>query len=129
LIFKEYHFYILDDKKHDFKFVQHCFKLHWSHIVQNDYAPTSHWVWFDGCASQFKSTKPWFFVSKYPNMTNGCKTTWNFFGSGHGKGLHDGDGVVIKRLIRKEQLYVNGAKLQNVKEFVQFLHEHLSNRL
>jgi hypothetical protein len=60
-------------------------------------------------------------------MTNGYKMTWNFLGSGHGKGLHDGVGVVIKRFIRKEQLDVNGAKLQNAKE-VQFLHEHLSKR-
>jgi len=59
-------------------------------------------------------------VSKYPNMINGCKTTWNFFGSGHGKGPHDGASVVIKRLIRKEQLDANGGKLQNAKEVVQF---------
>jgi hypothetical protein len=62
-------------------------------------------------------------------MTNGCKTTWNFFGSGHGKGLHDGDGDVIKRFTGKEQLDANGAKLQNAKEVVQFLHEHLPKRL
>jgi len=62
-------------------------------------------------------------------MTNGFKTMWSFFGSGHGKGLHDGDGVVIKRLIQKEQFDANGAKLQNAKEVVQFLHEHLSKRL
>jgi hypothetical protein len=24
----EYHFYISNDRKHDLKFVQHCFKLH-----------------------------------------------------------------------------------------------------
>jgi hypothetical protein len=53
-------------------------------------------------------------------MINGCKTTWNFFGSGHGKGPHDGASVVIKRLIRKEQLDANGGKLQNAKEVVQF---------
>ncbi len=46
-------------------------------------------------------------MSEYPNMTNGCKTTKNFFGSGHGKNLHDGASVVIKRLIRKEQLDAN----------------------
>ncbi len=62
-------------------------------------------------------------------MTNGCKTMWNFFGSGHGKGLHDGVDAVIKRFIRKEQLDANDAKLQNAKEVVQFLHEHLSKRL
>ncbi len=36
---------------------------------------------------------------------------WNLFGNGHGKGLHDGAGVTIKRLIQKEQLDANGAKL------------------
>ncbi len=61
--------------------------------------------------------------------SHGFKTTWNFFGYGHGKGLHDGAGVAIKRLIQKEQLDANGAKLQNAKEVVQFLHEHLSKRL
>lgn len=35
----EYHFYIFDDRKHDFEFVQHCFKLHWEHMVEHDYAP------------------------------------------------------------------------------------------
>ncbi len=53
---------------------------------------------------------------------------WNFVGSGHGKGSHDGVGVIIKRFIRKEQLDANGAKLQNAKEVVQFLHEHLSKK-
>jgi hypothetical protein len=53
-------------------------------------------------------------------MTNGCMSTWNFFGSGHGKGSHDGVDAIIKRLIQKEQLDANGGKLQNVKEVVQF---------
>ncbi len=59
-------------------------------------------------------------MSKYSNMINGCKTTWNFFGSGHGKGSHDGASAIIKRLIRKEQLDANGGRLQNAKEVVQF---------
>jgi len=62
-------------------------------------------------------------------MTNGFMTMWNFFGNGHGKGLHDGVGVAIKRLVPKEQLDANGAKLQNAKEVDQFLHEHLLKRL
>jgi hypothetical protein len=51
-------------------------------------------------------------------MTNGYETTWNFFSSGHGKGMHDGARAVIKRFIQKEQLDANGAKLQNAKEVV-----------
>ncbi len=54
---------------------------------------------------------------------------WNFFGNGHGKDLHDGAGVAIKIFIQKEQLDANGAKVQNAKEVVQFLHKHLSKRL
>ncbi len=38
-VFNEYHFYIFNDRKHDSKFVQHCFKLHWEHMVANNYAP------------------------------------------------------------------------------------------
>ncbi len=61
-ILTEYHFYILDDPKHNSKFVQHYFKLHWGYMVEQGYAPQWHWVWNDGCASQFKSSKPWYFV-------------------------------------------------------------------
>jgi hypothetical protein len=62
----EYHFYIFDDRKHDSKFVQHYFKLHWQYMVDNGHTPQWHWVWNNGCASQFKNSKPWYFVSKYP---------------------------------------------------------------
>jgi hypothetical protein len=97
-ILSEYHFYISDDYKHDYEFVQHCFKIHWQHMVDQRYAPKWHFVRLDGCATQFKSIKPWYFVSRYPSMTNGCKMVWFFFGSDHGKGPHDGAGV-IKRFI------------------------------
>jgi hypothetical protein len=98
-VLTKYHFYIFDDRKHDLEFVQHCFKLHWEHTMANGYSPKWHWVWSDGCASQFKSSKAWFFVSKYPNFIQGCNMLWNFFGSGHVKGPHDGVGVVIKRFL------------------------------
>jgi hypothetical protein len=35
----EYHLYVYDDKRHDSKFVKHCFKLHWDHMVKGGYAP------------------------------------------------------------------------------------------
>jgi hypothetical protein len=47
----EYHFYISDDCKHDSEFAQHCFKLHWQHMVEQGYTPQWHWVWSDGCTS------------------------------------------------------------------------------
>ncbi len=52
---------------------------------------------------------------------------WSFFGSGHGKGLHDG--ACVKVFLKKEQQNAHGEKLQNVKEVVTFLRKHLSCRL
>ena len=46
---------------------------------------------------------------------------WNYFGSGHGKGKHDGAGAVIKRALTAEQLDVNGACLQNAHDVVEWL--------
>jgi hypothetical protein len=69
-------------------------------MVENGYVPQWHLVWLDGCVSQFKSSKPWFFVSKYPSFTtSGCTMMWYFFGNGHGKGPHDGVWVVVKRFL------------------------------
>jgi hypothetical protein len=54
---------------------------------------------------------------------------WSFFGSGHGKGPHDGEGMMIKRFLWREQLNVHGEKLQNVEEVVDFLCKNLYERL
>ncbi len=124
----EYYLYIFNDKKHNSKFVQHCFKLHWDHMLVFGYVPNWHLVWSDGCGSRFKSSKPWFFVNKYPNINNGCKMIWSFFGSSHGKGPHDGARTIIKRFSRGEQLNVHGEKLQNAEEVVTFLRKHLFDR-
>jgi hypothetical protein len=32
---------------------------------------------------------------------------WSYFGSGHGKGVHDKVGVILKQEIPKEQLTMN----------------------
>ena len=45
----------------------------------------------------------------------------NYFGSGHGKGEHDGAGAVIKRALTHEQLKVDGATLNNAASLVEFL--------
>jgi hypothetical protein len=59
-----YYYYISDDKKHDSLFVQHCLKLHWCDLIEARIFPTRHIVWSDGCATQFKGAKAWFFVAK-----------------------------------------------------------------
>jgi len=38
-VLTKYHFYVLDDRKHDFEFVQHCFKLHSKYILDQGFKP------------------------------------------------------------------------------------------
>jgi hypothetical protein len=66
--------------------VKHFFKIHWKYISNQGFKPNWHYVGFDGCTSQFKSSKTWYFVLRYLDMTSGCEMMWSFFGSGHGKG-------------------------------------------
>jgi uncharacterized membrane protein len=47
---------------------------------------------------------------------------WSFFGSGHGKGHHDGGLAIIKHFIQREQLNAHGKKLQYA---INFLHVNL----
>jgi hypothetical protein len=54
---------------------------------------------------------------------------WSFFGSGHGKGPHDGAGAVLKRYIRTAEFDVNGPKLQSTADIVNFLKEKLTVNL
>jgi hypothetical protein len=117
LLLKEIHYYVLDDKTHDSLYVQHCFMLHWNLLQSEGISPRNHIVWSDGRSGQFKSGRAWYFNSRYPNLTSfvalkdGCQMSWNYFGSGHGKGEVDGAGALLKREIRNEQLKPNGQKL------------------
>jgi hypothetical protein len=69
-------------------------------IIEGGFKPKKHWIWLDGCGSPFKSKIPFYFVSHYLNLIGGCSCMWSFFGLGHGKGLHDGVGAILKRFIR-----------------------------
>jgi len=41
----EYHYYLSNDNEHDTLFVQHCFELHWVHLMQCGLFPNEHIVW------------------------------------------------------------------------------------
>jgi hypothetical protein len=117
LLLKEIHYYVSDDRTDNSLFVQHCFMLNWDHVNSEGYVPQNHIVWSDGCSGQFKSARAWYFISRYPNLTStagfrdGCQLSWNYFGSGHGKGEVDGVGALLKQEIRNEQLKPDGQKL------------------
>ncbi len=50
---------------------------------------------------------------------------WSFFGTEHGKRVHDEVGAAIKRFLQQEQLNVYGVPLRNVTYVVNFLRERL----
>ncbi|MCO5554169.1 hypothetical protein L7F22_007695 [Adiantum nelumboides] len=52
----------------------------------------------DGVASQSKAKRPSYFVGRYAGFI-GKVMVWNFFGSGHNKGEHDGAEAVVKRVL------------------------------
>lgn len=85
--------------------------------------PKHHVVWSDGCAGQFKGARPFYFVARYPGLTDGCTMNWNFFGTGHGKGEWDGAGAVVKRALRQSQLHNTWRRMQNAHDAVSFLNE------
>jgi hypothetical protein len=49
---------------------------------------------------------------------------WNYFASSHGKGEVDGEGVLLKHEICKEQIKPQAQQLQNVHDVVHFYQEH-----
>lgn len=53
--------------------------------------------------------------------------SWNFFGSGHGKGEHDGAGAVIKRSLTQYQLQPDCPKLDCAADVVALLRQTLSD--
>ncbi len=101
-VIMKYHFYIFNDKSHDNYFMQHSLLLHWQSVLDGGcFHLNNHWIWSNGCSSQFKKKTPWFFVTRYPHLTGGCNMMWNFFGIGHGKGPHDGARAILKRFLKK----------------------------
>lgn len=46
---------------------------------------------------------------------------WSFFGAGHGKGEHDGMGVVVKHWLAHNQLDRKGMPLNDVGDVVKLL--------
>ncbi len=59
----KYQYYLFDDTKH-MLFVQHCFQLHWAHIIDHGIHLDEHIVWFNECVTQFKSKQTWYHVAR-----------------------------------------------------------------
>jgi hypothetical protein len=68
----KYNFYVSNDKAHDNYFVQYFLDSHWADLQGCREVLKKHIIWLDGCSIQFKSMIPWYYVSHYPEITDGC---------------------------------------------------------
>jgi hypothetical protein len=92
---KESHFYISDDRTHDFHYVQHYFQLFYDRLITGGTPFHQHWIWLDGCEGQFKNAH----LSQWLSLLHikyNVPLLWRYFETGHGRGEHDGAGACIK---------------------------------
>ncbi len=54
------------------------------------------------------------------HVGNGCRMVWSYFKFGHGKGVHDGVGAILKQEIIKEQFNMYPKRLQSVFDVVSY---------
>lgn len=123
---KGYHFYISDDKEHDIHYVEHCFKTFFAYMKEMGISIDKHYVWSDGCAPQFKLSKPFYALYRYHHNEN-IPHVWSFFGSGHGKGEHDGAKACIKHALRKCKMNYKGVRINNAHDVVEWCKRHFTS--
>ena len=63
-VIKAYHFYISDDHTHDTHYVQHCFQIIYGSLKKLGIVMNEHWLWLDGCARKFKSSRSFFWLCR-----------------------------------------------------------------
>ncbi len=94
---------ISDDRKHDQNAVQHFASLTNSHLRSKGVAMTTQVHFSDGASSQYKN-KTTFSDASFGLQDFNCPVQKNFFGSRHGKGPCDGEGVkaAAERAVKSE---------------------------
>jgi hypothetical protein len=120
VILKEVHFYISDDRSNDLSYVQHCFGLFYEHLKVNNIHMDQQWIWFDGCAGQFKNARVFQWLCMLQRKIK-VLHIWNYFETRHGKGEHDGEGAYIKTtLCRQEMKFTNVSIIRDAKSIVEW---------
>ena len=116
---KEYHFYISDDRCHDFHYVHHCFIMFYDNLKDRNIQIDRHQIWSDGCVGQFKNTRIFQWCSLHKNYK--VPHMWNYFQTGHGKGEHDGAEACVKTALRREELKLStNSTIQNAQSIVRW---------
>ncbi|KAK6168560.1 hypothetical protein SNE40_021068 [Patella caerulea] len=77
---------------------------------------TSLHVFSDGPTTQYKQKQNFYLLSTEPKKLGFNNTSWNFFASGHGKGIPDGVGGAVKRNADREVRF--GSDISSAISFV-----------
>ena len=111
--------------------------LHDAHIVHyitkdcieyiREHFPDIEWhkviMWSDGCCSQYKGKKTFFYLNKLQNIFPELKIQRNYFGSEHGKGESDAETGIFSRQI-KDAVKSEKTVLSNASQMCEFLREN-----
>ena len=83
--------------------------------------------WTVGCKSQFKCSRPLWFLTKFWKMFNfQFRPRWYFFQSCHGKGMQDAAGAWVKSRVSRAVWF--GVDIKNAAEYFEFCKEYLSTQ-
>jgi hypothetical protein len=85
-----------------------------------------HWIWFDGCAGQFKYARSFYWLCHLHKKLK-IIHCWNFFETGHGKGEHDDAGACIKQALRRYQLNPHAGRFESAEKVVEWCNMALSH--
>ena len=114
------------DLRHDTCFVRHCFNVLYNKLLRRGVTVKKHYIWSDGCASQFKLAQPFLWLSLLHKKTN-IWHTWNFFEIRHGKGEHNGVVSCIKHALKRHQLNHLASQLVDSSNVVNWCKDNLSH--
>lgn len=81
--------------------------------------------WSDGPSSQYRQKKIFFLMNVHTKELNLNYTTWSFFESGHGKGVADGVGGAVKRMLDREVAY--GADIVTAQDAFDILENRMKS--
>ena len=116
--------FVNDYLEHDKYAVYTC--LHRLVMLIKARLPSLQYVHFfsDGAASQFKQKFLFANLTFFSEIYQ-CGTSWHFFATSHGKGVVDGIGGTVKRVVWKECM--TGKVIDNAQDFVKFASEKCPN--
>ena len=109
-VITEYLVFLGDDLNHDAHMVKEIVDKVRTHLKRK--GVTSLIMWSDGCAAQYKSRLPFYYIAQ-------SKMEWVYYGSRHGKSPCDACGGVVKALCDADVR--QGAVIQSAKQMAEHL--------